>query len=112
MIAVITSLIPAGKPNFVSPSLAKLDLEGLRCDTPKYHHNLPKTASDAWQHWLNKVEVLVHIPVDYKCPVVELKNAQRTQPATPAAQMSPLLAEMRDKKTQHTQEVSKQIIYL
>ena len=104
--------IPAGKSNFVSPSLAKLDLEGLRCDTAKYHHNLPKTASDAWQHWLNKVEVLVRIPVDYDYPVVQLKNAQRTQPAPPAAQISPFLAEMRDKETQHTQEVGKQIIYL
>ena len=99
--------IPAGKPNFVFPSLAKLDWEGLRCDTHKYTHNMPKTASDAWQHWLNKVEVLVHIPVDYECPVVQLKNAQR---APSAAQISPLLAEMRNKETQCTQEVSKQII--
>ena len=52
-----------GKPNFVSPSLAKLDLKGLRHDIPKYYQNIPKTASDTWEHWLDKVDVLVHIPV-------------------------------------------------
>ena len=38
----------SGKPNLVTPSLAKLDLETLKRDIPnKYLQNMPQAASDA-----------------------------------------------------------------
>ena len=38
----------SGKPNLVTPSLSKLDLEALKRDIPnKYLQNMPQAASDA-----------------------------------------------------------------
>jgi hypothetical protein len=39
--------VPVGKPKLVCLSLARLNLEALRRDFPKYHQNMPETASDA-----------------------------------------------------------------
>lgn len=70
---IIHQSVPDGKLNLVSPLLAKLDLEALMPDILKYHQNMPKTASDAWEQWLEKV-VLTHVPDDFEWPVDKLKN--------------------------------------
>lgn len=104
---IIHQSVPDGKLNLVSPLLAKLDLEALMPDIPKYHQNMPETASDAWEQWLDKVDTLAHVPNDYDWPIDILKNAARARPPPPAALISPDLLEMRDKETQPTQEVHK-----
>ena len=48
--------LPSGKPNLVTPSLAKLNVDALRHDIPRYQHNMPKEAADAWERWLHQLD--------------------------------------------------------
>ena len=80
----------SGKPNLVTPSLAKLDLETLKRDIPnKYLQNMPQAASDAWKAWLEDVESeLTSVPAQiYDWPVDKLKTARRTAPHRSDAQI-------------------------
>lgn len=90
----------------MSPSLAKLDVESLKRDIPKYRQNLPKAASNSWERWLNKIDDLIIVPDDYDWPVQKLKKAVRTEPANLTAHLSADLLELREKEIQPTQEVS------
>ena len=87
----------SGKPNLVTPSLSKLDLEALKRDIPnKYLQNMPQAASDAWKVWLEDVEseltaVLAQI---YDWPVDKLKTATRTAPHRSDAQIPNDLLEL------------------
>jgi len=100
--------LPNGKPNLVTPSLVKLDVDALRRDIPRYHHNMPKEAADAWEGWLNQLDGLTQVPESYNWPVDVLKKSTRTEPAPPVAQISPDLLELRERETQQTQEVRNQ----
>lgn len=87
----------SGKPNLVTPSLSKLDLEAFKRDIPnKYLQNMPQAASDAWKAWLEDVEseltaVLAQI---YDWPVDKLKTATRTAPHRSDAQIPNDLLEL------------------
>lgn len=83
-------------------------MDALRRDIPKYHQNMPKEAADAWEGWLYQLDGLTHVPDNYNWPVDMLKTSNRTEPAPPAAQISPDLLELRERETQQTQEVSRQ----
>ena len=41
---LIHQSMPSGKPNLVTPSLTKLDVEALKRDIPKYHVNMPQAS--------------------------------------------------------------------
>ena len=101
----------AGKPNLVTPSLAKLDLEALKRDNSKFRQNLPAAASDAWEEWLDKIDELTFVPDEYDWPVEQLKNAVRAEPAPPAAQLPADLLELREKEIQPTREVSTSYVH-
>ena len=98
--------LPTGKPNLVTPSLAKLDVDALRHYIPRFQQNMPKEAADAWEGWFNRLDGLTYVPETYNWPVEVLKRSTRTEPAPPPAQISPDLLELREKETQQTREVS------
>ena len=106
----INQSVPSGKPNLVSPSLAKLDLEALKRDIPnKYPQNMPQAASEYWKAWLRDVESkIISVPDNYIWPVDKLKSASRTAPPPPpsAAQLPNDLLELREREIQPTPEVS------
>jgi len=105
---VILKSLPNGKPNLATPSLVKLDVDALRRDIPRYHHNMPKEAADAWEGWLNQLDGLTQVPESYNWPVDVLKKSTRTEPAPPVAQISPDLLESRERETKQTREVRNQ----
>ncbi|PFX13651.1 hypothetical protein AWC38_SpisGene22251 [Stylophora pistillata] len=50
--------LPSGKSNPVTPSLNKLDMEGLKRDIPtKYPKNMPLQASQELESWLANTEI-------------------------------------------------------
>ena len=105
LFVIFIQSLPNGKPNLVTPSLTKLDVDALRRDIPRYHHNMPKEAADVWEGWLDRLNGLTHVPDSYNWPVDVLKKCARTEPAPPVAQISPDLMELREREAQQTQEV-------
>ena len=103
---LIHQAMPSGKPNLVTPSLTKLDVEALKRGIPKYHLNMPQPASSTWEQCLGKIDGLTFVPESYEWPVTKLKNARRTELAPPSAHLPPDLLELREKEVQPTQEVS------
>ncbi|XP_068680383.1 uncharacterized protein [Montipora foliosa] len=104
---VMLKSVPNGKPNLVSPSLAKLDLEALKRDIPnKYPQNMPQAASEYWKAWLRDVESkIISVPDNYIWPVDKLKTASRTAPPPSAAQLPDDLLELREREIQPTPEI-------
>ena len=98
--------VPTGQPKLVTPSLAKLDVDALRRDIPRYQHNMPKEASDIWEKWLHQLDELTFVPASYCCPIEKLAKSARTEPTPPASLIAPDLLELRERETQQTQEVS------
>ena len=98
--------VPTGQPKLVTPSLAKLDVDALRRDIPRYQHNMPKEASDTWEKWLHQLDELTFVPASYCCPIEKLAKSARTEPAPPTSLIAPDLLELRERETQQTQEVS------
>ena len=66
--------LPTGKPNLVTPSLAKLDVDALRRDIPRFQQNMPKEAADAWEGWFNRLDGLTCVPETYNWPVEVLND--------------------------------------
>ena len=95
--------VPTGQPKLVTPSLAKLDVDALRRDIPRYQHNMPKEASDTWEKWLHQLDELTFVPASHCCPIEKLANSARTEPATPASLIALDLLELRERETQQTQ---------
>ena len=104
----ISQSIPNGKPNLVTPSLAKLDVDSLKRDIlNKYPQNMPRVASDDWRVWLENVETeIASVPDHYDWPIEKLKAVTRTVPPPSATQLPDNLLELREREIQPTPEVS------
>lgn len=104
---VILKSMPHGKPYFVIPSLAKLDLEALKRDIlNKYQQNMPQAASDCWRSWLENVErEIAAVPDHYNWLVDTLKTAGRIAPPPLAAQIPSDLLGLKEREMQPTQEI-------
>ena len=91
----------------MTPSLHKLDMEGLKRDIPtKYPKNMPLKASEEWESWLANTEFnLLSVPDNYTWPVDELKNTSRTVLAS-NAELPHELLELREKEIQPITEVN------
>lgn len=100
--------IPNGKPNLVTPSLAKLDVEALKRDIlNKCPQNIPRAASDDWRVWLENVETeIASVPDHYDWPIDKVKAAARTVPPPSATQLPNNLVELREREIQPTPEVT------
>ena len=105
---LIYQSVPTGKPNLVTPSLVKLDLDALKRDIPnKYPQNMPQAASEVWKTWLTRVESdLTSVPDNYDWPLDRLKSCTKTAPAPSAAQLPNDLLELREREIQAAPEVS------
>ena len=103
----INQSVPNGKPNLVSPSLAKLDLEALKRDIPNKYPQYAQAPSEYWKAWLRDVESkIISVPDNYIWPVDKVKTASRTAPPPSAAQLSGDLLELKEREIQPTPEVS------
>lgn len=104
---MILQSIPDGKPDLVQPSLAKLEVDKLKTDIPKYKEHDPHAAYTALNGWLGNIDELLVVPETYEWPLDVLSAAEKIQPSTLTDNITEDLQQLRDKETQETRTVHK-----
>lgn len=98
-ICLVIKSIPTERPNFVQPTLNKIDVEALKRDLKKFEEHYPVGISRAWTQWLQDVDKRLDLPTDWEWPLDILKRSSKVQrPANEDVTIP-------DKETVETQQV-------
>ena len=97
--------MPAGKPGLVQPTLHKIDAATLKRDLKTFEDNYPARVSRVWAQWLQDLDRLLELPVDWVWPLEVLEKCPKVRPSNEDVAIPTTLQAMRDKETEATQQV-------
>ena len=97
--------MPTGKPGLVQPTLHKIDAAALKRDLKKFEENYPERVSKVWAQWLQDLDKLLELPIDWVWPLEVLEKCPKVRPSNEEVSVPTTLQAMRDKETGATQQV-------
>lgn len=97
--------VPTGKPGLVQPTLHKIDVAALKRDLKKFEENYPERVSRVWAQWLQDLDKLLELPIDWVWPLEVLEKCPKVRPSNEDVAVPTTLQAMRDRETEATQQV-------